>query len=385
MDITRIGLLFSTDGPYGAIGRAMLNGALLGLREANESCGAALQPVLANPGGDLARYKLLCSRLIDRGVRHIVGCYTSSSRKELIPLVEKRDALLWYPSHYEGFESAANVIYTGAAPNQHIVPLADHVLGQAAAGHRGPRFFCLGSNYIWAWENNRILREAVLGRGGSIVSERYVPVGEQELGQAIDAILEARPDYVFCTLIGISCWRFFAGFRAACRARGIDQAREIPVLSCSLSEPELAEIPVEARDGHVSSSVYFSCVDSPASRRFVAAYDHDFPAGPPASADAESAYIAVHLLARTLAATGTSDVARVVEAAPLHSFAAPQGEVRLDAQTMHAWLTPRIGRSRADGRFDILYEAARPVAPDPYLVGSGPRLSRVAPSLRIVS
>ena len=95
--------------------------------------------------------------LAEQGLVHVVGCYTSSSRKEVLPLFEKHDGLLWYPSHYEGFESSDNVVYTGAAPNQHIVPLAEHLLR-----HYGTSAYCLGSNYIWAWENNKIMREAVL-------------------------------------------------------------------------------------------------------------------------------------------------------------------------------------------------------------------------------
>src|ERR1700712_2183852 len=135
----------------------MLNGAILAIEEVNAAAGSGLQlkPVIADPGGELSHYPLLCRDMLDNGIRHVVGCYTSSSRKELIPLIEKRDALLWYPSHYEGFESSSNVIYTGAVPNQHIVPLIDYMLQQP---HR-KRVFCVGSNYIWAWENNRVLRE----------------------------------------------------------------------------------------------------------------------------------------------------------------------------------------------------------------------------------
>ena len=360
----------------------MLNGALLALEEVEAaSPDLQLTPLIADPGGDLQQYALLCHELLDTGIRHVVGCYTSSSRKELIPIVEKRDALLWYPSHYEGFESSCNVIYTGAAPNQHIIPLVEYALEQ-----RDRRVFCVGSNYIWAWENNRILREVLLARGGSIVAERYVRIGEDDFSQTIAAILAAKPDFVFNTLIGGSAYRFFGEFRSACSARGIDQARAMPVLSCSLSEPELIEITPAARDGHISSNVYFSSIDSPENARFVAAYDRRFPEGPLVSADAEASYVAVRLMARALAEAGTDDIKAVASAAGRQVLQAPQGAVRLDAQTMHAYLTPRIGRSRADGGFDILQAAAAPVAPDPYLVRSTARLEPAAsPRLRIVS
>jgi branched-chain amino acid transport system substrate-binding protein len=292
----------------------------------------------------------------------VVGCYTSSSRKEVIPCFEKFDGLLWYPSHYEGFESSDNVIYTGAAPNQHVLPLVDYL-----ASRVGSRAFCVGSNYIWAWENNRIFREALIARGGAVLAERYLPVGDTEVDQVIAAIIDQRPDFVFNNLIGTSAYAFFRAFRAACRARGIDQAAEIPVASCTLSEPELPEIGPDAVDGHLSSSVYFSSLNSPENAAFIRAYTSSFPNGPVSSADAESSYIAVKLLAAALSQAGTDDA-------------------RIDRQTFHAWLTPRIGRSAANGQFEVLLESREPIAPDPYLVQSSPRFASAmrSPLLKVV-
>jgi ABC-type branched-subunit amino acid transport system substrate-binding protein len=124
----------------------MSNGSLLAIREVNRDRGFpfALEPVVGNPGGhnvhyaDIARRMLTSDRLV-----HVVGCYTSSSRKEVLPHFEKYDGLLWYPSHCEGFESSEHVVYTGAAPNQHIIPLAEHLLQT-----RGRRAYCVGSNYL---------------------------------------------------------------------------------------------------------------------------------------------------------------------------------------------------------------------------------------------
>jgi ABC-type branched-subunit amino acid transport system substrate-binding protein len=376
-----IGVMFSTTGSYSVVARSMLNGALLAFREIEEAGGISIQPVVVNPSGDLSRYRALSLELLSSGIRHVVGCYTSSSRKEVIPCFEKHDGLLWYPSHYEGFESSDNVIYTGAAPNQHVLPLVDYL-----ASRIGSRAFCVGSNYIWAWENNRIFREALTARGGTVLAERYLSVGDTEFDQVITAILDARPNFVFNNLIGTSAYAFFRTFRAACRARGINQAAEIPVASCTLSEPELPEIGADAVDGHLSSSVYFSSLDSPENVAFIRAYAAAFPAGPVSSADAEASYIAVKLLAAALEQAGTDDARTVRAAVANQSFVAPQGEVRVDPQTFHAWLTPRIGRSAADGQFEILLEARQPIAPDPYLVQSSPRFASAmrSPLLRVV-
>jgi ABC-type branched-subunit amino acid transport system substrate-binding protein len=378
----QVGYLFSSTGSYELVARSMLNGALLAAEEINASgLGFRIEPVILNPGGDLGQYAAHATTMLASGIRNVVGCYTSSSRKEVIPLFEKHDALLWYPSHYEGFESSDNVIYTGAAPNQHVLPLVDYLLA-----HHGDRAFCVGSNYIWAWENNRILRESVMARGGSVLAERYFAVGDTEFIRVIEAIIEARPAFVFLTLIGTSAYQFLRDFRAACRARGIDQAREIPVASCTLSEPELEAIGSDAVEGHLSSSVYFCSIESAENRRFLDAYKTLFPNGPTASADAEASYNAVWLLARGAIAAKTDNPFAVKAAIAGQYLDAPQGRVWIDQQTFHAYLTPRIGRSNRSARFDLISEARAPVQPDPYLVHSSSRFEAGAmPSLRLVS
>jgi len=358
----------------------MLNGVLLATTEARTAGGPVLSLEIADPGGKLPHYAQRCAELLNSGIRHIIGCYTSSSRKEIIPLVEKYDALLWYPSHYEGFETSQNVIYTGAVPNQHLIPLMHYLKDQ----HR-KRAFCLGSNYIWAWETNRVFREEIVQAGGVVLVERYITVGATEFDELITAILAAKPDVVFSTLIGTSAYAFLTAFRAACTKAGIDQPSEIPVASCSLSEPELEAIAPEARDGHLSSSVYFSSIASAANAAFTAAHDTAFPLGPAVSADAEASYIATLLLAGAIGAAGSDAVGDVRAAVLNRRLQAPQGEVWIDEQTAHAALTPRIGRSNRYGRFDIVMEAKAPLLADPYLVCNSARLEQPRPSLRLVS
>lgn len=372
----RIGLLFSSTGPYSVVARSMLNGALLGVAEINAlDDGPLLEPVAVNPGGDLRCYSDLSAALLKSGIRHVVGCYTSSSRKEVIPAFEKHDGVLWYPSHYEGFEASPNVVYTGAAPNQHILPLVDHMTRVA-----GRTVYCIGSNYIWAWENNRIMREAIMARGGRVLAERYLAVGETDVAKIVDEILALRPAFIFNTLIGTSAYQFFRDLRAAARRAGLDQPTVLPVASCSLSEPELEEIGVDAVDGHYSSSVYFSTVMTAANRRFLKEYAAAYPSGPTVSADAEASYITVAILGRAIAAAGTDAIESVLAAVPSIAIDAPQGPVRIDAATLHTHLTPRIGRSNRNAQFDVVMAASEPIAPDPYLVQSTPRFA-VAPKI----
>lgn len=377
-----IGILISTTGSYGMVGRSMLNGALLACAQVNADPHAAvtLEPRHIDPGGELSAYSAAAKKMLDDGARHVVGCYTSSSRKEVIPIFEKRDALLWHPARYEGFESSSNVIYTGAAPNHHISPLMDYLLDTY-----GKRAFCVGSNYIWGWESNRVLRECISQRGGKVVAERYVPVGEAELDQIVEMIFEEQPDFIFHALIGSSAYAFYEQFRRACRAKGIEQTARYPIASCSLTETDLTEIAEDCRDGHLSSSVYFASLSSPESRRFVAAYEAAFPDGPPPSVDVEAAYIATLFLAMALEEVG-DDALAARGAVAGKKIQAPQGVVTIDPDTNHAFLTPRIGLSTRDAQFAVLVEATGPVRPDPYLVSlNSAAEAPEQPTLRVVT
>jgi ABC-type branched-subunit amino acid transport system substrate-binding protein len=381
-DVVRIGLLFSTTGSYEAIGRSMQSGARLAVDEiaTDPRFDFRFEAIPIDPGGRVEAYAQGAQHLLTRErVTHVIGCYTSSSRKEVLPCFEKYDGVLWYPSHYEGFESSDNIIYTGASPNQHIIPLASYLLRT-----HGKNAFCVGSNYVWAWENNRILREAVHAKGGKVLAERYFQVGEVDFSPVIRQIIDLRPSFIFNTLIGISSYAFFRELHWATQACGIDRPRTIPVASCSLSEPELLEIGPEACSGHVSSSVYFESIANERNKSFVRSYRKKFPDAGPTSADAEASYIAVHLLARAIRHAGSPDMEAVLAALPFIAMGAPQGKVQIDPENRHCYLTPRIGISNANGGFDIIYEAPYPIRPDPYLVWQDLTCSE-APQLRIIS
>ena len=344
----------------------MLHGALLAIEEVNQSSAFdfTFAPKVANPAGDLNQYRILCEDMLrTQGVRHVVGCYTSSSRKEVIPVFEKLDALLWYPSHYEGFESCNNVIYTGAAPNQHIVPLIDYMLR-----NHGNRVYCIGSNYIWAWENNRIMREIVLGCMGNVAAEKYLPVGSTDMAHVVDEIAETQPNFIFSTLIGESSYAFLRAYNEAGRRNALFCPATMPVTSCNLSEPELLAIGGQAAVGHIASSVYFQSMSRVENRDFVARFKARFGADKVTSADAEASYVAVILLARAICAAQSTEIEMVKQAVYGCEFEAPQGLVRLDRDNNHSYLKPSLGRSNADGDFDIFWTADASVKPDPYLV-----------------
>lgn len=382
----RIGVVFSTTGPYATVGRELRDGALLGLHMANTGgrTGRIFAPIVIDAGGSLDRYREATEMLLAQGVRHIIGCYTSSSRKEIIPIVEKFGGLLWYPSHYEGFESCPHVIYTGASPNQHVVPLA-----QWALPRHGRRLYCVGSNYIWPWENTRIMRGLLQADGGRVLRERYLPIGSVDMEEVIAEIAELRPDCIFSTLIGESAYQFYRSYHHLGRQDDRFLPARRPVLSCTLSEPELHAVGTAAAAGHLVSSVYFQSLKRTENAHFTLAFRERYGAERVTSADAEAAFITAQLLVASLRHADATDIQAVKHAAYACHIKAPQGEIWIDPDNNHAWLTPRIGRANEAGGFDIAWEAEGPWRPDPYLTATAPAIvkpaeGRPAPTLRIV-
>ncbi len=356
-----VGLLYSASGPYAAMGRGMLNGALLAVEEVNASDAFdfSLDAEIADPGGNAEAYHAAAARLIaEAGVEHIVGCYTSASRKQVLPLIERTDRLLWHPARYEGFESSENVIYVGAAPNQHVVPLARYMIQ-----HLGAEVYCVGSNYIWTWETNRVLREITAAAGGRLLAERLIAFGDPDVAHLVADVMEKRPPVIFSTLVGETSYNFLRAFNAAAKRKGL----AIPILSCSLCEPELALIGPEASLGHVASSAYFASLATPGNAAFVANYRRRFPDDGLPSVDTEASYVCVMLLARALRRAGTSAIGAVRKALFLDRFDAPQGPVWIDPSNNHCFVTPRLARSVHDASFEIFWEAPAPQRPDPYL------------------
>jgi branched-chain amino acid transport system substrate-binding protein len=356
-----IGLVFSRSGPYAMMAGEMLNGALMAVEEVNQSeeFDFTFTPHLRDPGGVVFAYHSACEELIrEEGVDHIVGCYTSASRKQVLPIVERTDRLLWHPARYEGFESSDNVIYVGAAPNHNVIPLVRYMLGHIARD-----VFCVGSNYVWTWETNRVMREIVTGAGGHMIAERLLDMGETAVGHIVQEIVKRRPPVVFNTLVGESSYRFIRALHAATTSAGA----AIPMLSCSLCEPELRLIGSAASAGCIVSSAYFESVARPENRAFVERWKQRFGGDSEVSVDGMSTFVCVMLLARAIRRAGSTDVGAVRRAAANYRYDSPQGPIWVDPGNNHCFLTPRLARSLHDFRFEIFWEASVPERPDPYL------------------
>ena len=359
-----IGLIFSTTGPYARLGRAALAGARHALADlAAEGTEVSVRAV--DPAGIPENYERMTDAVLADGrVRHVVGAITSWSRKDMIPVLERHGAVLWYPCPYEGFEINDHVIYLGAAPNHHMVPLVERL---AASGIRTA--YLLGSNYVWGWETLRLARDLFGRHGIDVVGERYVPLGSDECGLALAEVERSEPDVVVNSLIGPSNAAFMSALGPV----------RPTVVSCNQTEADLDTIG-PAGDGLISAGSFFEDL-APAS--YAAAAKEVSPNGRVSSFFATS-YTAVRLIADAAAEAGTDDPRRVFEAVSARPRPSVLGPIEIDPVTRHASLTPHIAEARG-GRFEVIHSAAAPVPADPYLsVLSSRPVGAAAPNLRIV-
>ncbi len=366
MSVYPVGVLFSRSGGYSRPAEQGYFGALAAVADINadDAYPFTLEAHHADPKGNADRYAELCRDLIrTTGAQHIVGCTTSWSRKEVIPVVEKLDALLWYPCVYEGFEVSENLIYVAACANQHLVPLLDHIVPRF-----GARAFLTGSNYIWGWETNRIARDILTRSGGAVLGERYVPIGDEDIDHLIEEIREKRPDFILNNLIGTSSYAFLAAYRALGMEDPAFRPENCPVVSCNLCENETTRLGEDAA-GHYTVSSYFRALASEENDRFAARMKASEPSRV-ADAFFVQAYAAVVMIAEAIRRTGSDAAQDVLEAVRAQETVTPLGPVRVDRGTNHVNLCAHIGRARADGDFDIVHYCRETIAPDPFLTAT---------------
>ncbi len=360
-----VGILYSITGPYGEVNTSMLNAALMGIEESNlETDGQfELQANFLDSGGRLSSYSLNCEKLIHEiGCQHIIGCYTSAARKQIRPLLEKTNTLLWHSARYEGFEASENIIYIGAAPNQHLIPLIGYLLQEKVS-----EIYCVGSNYIWTWESNRVLRDLIVEGGGKIIAERLVTMGDLQIEHIVDEIIALKPPVVFNTLVGEASYRLYRSIWRRISEHPDLRQEDILIVSCSLCEDELPLIGEPASVGHITSATYFQSIQRKENMIFLKRYRERFGPGSSPSVDAQSAYVGARILGRSIAASGSDTVDAVRTAAHSITFQAPEGPVSIDPKTNHCYLTPRLAVSARGFKFDIFWEAPRTVRADPYL------------------
>jgi len=354
-----IGVLHSLSGDMALSERSLVDAVQLAIDEINAAGGVLghpLQAVVVDGKSDPRNFALQALNLINQHhVAAIFGCWTSACRKAVKPVVEHFDQLLFYPVQYEGLEQSANIIYTGAAPNQQIIPGVHWALE-----HLGMRFYLIGSDTIFPHSTNQIIRDLAEVQQCPVTGERYLPLESQQVEEIVDDIALLQPDVIFNTVNGSTNLTLFPALRADPRTAAI------PVMSFSIAEPELAAIGPTAVDNHYATWNYFQSLDTPANRRFVTHFRQRFGNDVLIDDAMEASYIGVHLWAQAATDVGSIVPDAVRRAIGRQSLDAPEGIVSVDADNGHLWKTVRIDKAQANGQFSVVWSTDHPIRPEPF-------------------
>ncbi len=291
----------------------------------------------------------------------VFGCWTSASRKAVLPVFEQYNGMLYYPTFYEGLEQSKNVIYTGQEATQQILAGLNWVEKQKGA----KTFYLLGSDYIWPRTSMKIARkhiENVLHQ--KVVGEDYFPLGSTQFNSVINKIKLKKPDVIYVAVVGGSNVAFYKQLRAA----GIDLSKQM-LMTISVTEDEIDGIGGENIAGAYACMKYFQSIDTPENKAFVAEFKKMWGEKTVIGDVTQAAYLGPWLWKFTCEKAGSFDVDKIAAASPGIEFKnAPEGYVRIHPNH-HLWSKTRVGRARLDGQFDLVYTTPELIEPNPFPKG----------------
>ncbi|MDO5623528.1 MAG: transporter substrate-binding protein [Pseudomonadota bacterium] len=373
----RIGVMHSLTGTM-AISEVILKETMLmavdGINRAGGVMGRRLEPVVVDPASDWPTFARMTEQLVaQEKVAAIFGCWTSASRKAVLPALEKTGGLLYYPVQYEGQEQHPQVFYTGCAPNQQALPAVDYLMSAAGGARR--RFVLLGTDYVYPRTTNAILRGYLKSKGvdSADILEIYRGFGH---GDYTDILAQARgfakgkPTAIVSTINGDSNLAFY---RDLGRAR--ITAQEMPSVAFSVGEEELRNVDCAAITGHLAAWNYFMSARNAMNRDFIArwsayARERKLPqqsTRPIVNDPMQAALIGIHMWKQAVEKTQTTQVPQVVRAMRGQLYPAPSGELaRMDEGNHHLMKVPMVGAIRADGQFDVVWKAHETTRAQPW-------------------
>jgi urea transport system substrate-binding protein len=298
--------------------------------------------------------------LVGDRVAAVFGCWTSASRKAVLPVFEKENGLLYYPTFYEGLEQSKNVFYTGQEATQQIIAGLDWLQKEKGA----KTFFLIGSDYIWPRTSNKIARkhiEKVLK--GKVVGEEYYPLGHTQFGSLINKIKMQKPDAVYAAVVGGSNVSFYKQLKAA----GVTSDKQ-NLLTISVTEDELLGIGGENMVGFYSAMKYFQSLDNDNNKAFVKEFKTKYGDKAVIGDVSQAGYLGPWIWKAAVEKAGSFEVDKVVAAsADIELKTAPEGYVKVHPNH-HLWSKLRIGKARLDGQFDVVY-ASELIEPNPFPQG----------------
>lgn len=354
-DTIKVGLLTASSGGTAVLDGYIANAVIMAVDEINEAGGVngkQIELIKEDYASDPAMAAEKAEKLIvNDGVSCIIGVVLSSCRQAVLPVVEKYDNLLIYPTDYEGLEQSDNIIYVGCVPNQQIQTIAPWL-----AENVGKKVYLIGNDYLYPRSTLAQMKAMLEENGATVVGEEYIAMDETDYTASISKIMDEEPDVVFSVLVG-DC---ITAFQKQYAQYGIE---DIEMFHLCLDEAGAEAIGMESCEGVYSGQTYFCTVETDANKVFREKYKEEYGTEP--TVYASSGYVAANLLAKALEAAGeefkTEDL---VNAFHGQSFEGPAGLATV-CDNNHCTVTPRIGQVNADGLFDVLFESESPVEPDP--------------------
>jgi urea transport system substrate-binding protein len=359
-ETVKLGLLHSLSGTIAIAEASLVDAEKLAIDEINAAggvMGRKIEAVVEDGASENSVFAEKARKLLERDkVAAIVGCYTSASRKAVLPALTRAKGLLFYPTYYEGQEQDKQVFYPSQEATQSVIAAVEWL-----AKEKGKSFFLVGSDYIYPRTCNKIAKPTITKAGGKVLGEEYAPLGHTEFSSIINKIKAAKPDCIYSTVVGGSNVAFYKQLRAA----GLDGTKQV-LLSTVVSENEIEGIGKDNAAGYYACMGYFQSIKSAANEKFVKAfkakYGQDRVIGDPM----QVAYNSVYIWKMAVEKAKSFDVDKVIAAAGGVELEAPEGTVRVHATNHHVWKKVRIGRARADGQFDIVWEAPSLIEPNPF-------------------
>ena len=299
--------------------------------------------------------------LVNDRVAAVFGCWTSASRKAVLPIFEKENGMLYYPTFYEGLEQSKNVIYTGQEATQQIL----YGLDWAAKEKKAKTYFLIGSDYIWPRTSNKIARKHIENViKGKVVGEEYYPLGQTNFNSLINKIKVAKPDAIYAIVVGGSNVAFYKQLKAA----GITGDKQF-LLTISVTEDEMLGIGGENTVGFYAAMKYFQSLDNANNKKFVEAFKAKYGKNAVIGDVTQAAYLGPWLWKASVEKAGSFDIDKVAAASGGIEFKeAPEGYVKIHPNH-HLWSKTRIGQMQADGQFKVVTESPNLIEPNPFPKG----------------
>ena len=363
----KVGILHSVTGTMAISEEGSVQAEILAIEQINAMggvLGRQIEYIQEDGASDWPTFADRSNKLLRQdNVAAVFGCWTSASRKAVLPIFERNNGMLYYPTFYEGLEQSPNVIYTGQEATQQNPAGLDWVKEEKDA----KTYYLIGSDYIWPRTSNKIARIHIEQHlGGEVVGEDYFPLGHTSFNSTINRIRLRKPDVIFASVVGGSNVAFYRQMKAA----GLDMTSgDFTLLTISVTEDEILGIGGENIEGAYASMKYFQSLDNPNNEAFVAAFRERWGADAVIGDVTQAAYLGPWLWKAAVEAAGSFDVDRVREASPgIELTTAPEGYVRIHPNH-HLWSKTRIGLAQADGQFQVVYETEELMEPNPFPAG----------------